>query len=138
MLERYLSHILTTKFGHIVENLDENKVRVSAWNGEVVLEDLNLKHNSLDAFVSDSPLEIRYGHIGKLELLIPWKILRSRTKDVKCSVVLSDVCILIAPKRATASDDVNDEVEPSVAEKRTAKEEREKLERRENGNGRKN
>ena len=122
MLERYLSHILTTKFGHVVENLDENKVRVSAWNGEVVLEDLHLRQNALDALLTDTPFEIRYGRIGKLELRIPWKVLRSAMKEVKCSVVLSDVCILIAPKRARPAEDDNS-VQQSLAENRAAKEE---------------
>lgn len=124
MLERYLSHMLTNKFGHIFENLDDDKIRVSAWNGEVVLEDLNLKQNSLDTLLSDTPLEIRYGHIGKLEVKIPWKVLRSRAKDVNCSLVLSDVCILISPKRSSGTKTETNELEPSLVEKRTAKEEK--------------
>ena len=124
MLERYLSHMLTTKFGHIFENFDENKVRVSAWNGEIVLEDLYLKQNSSDALLSETPLEIRYGHIGKLEVKIPWKVLRSRAKDVNCSLILSDVCILISPKRSSETPTDTEESEPSLAEKRTAKEEK--------------
>ena len=130
MLERYLSHMLTNKFGHIFENLDDDKIRVSAWNGEVVLEDLNLKQNSLDTLLSDTPLEIRYGHIGKLEVKIPWKVLRSRAKDVNCSLVLSDVCILISPKRSSGTKTETNELEPSLVEKRTAKEEKVQADRK--------
>ena len=35
MLERYLTETLTKHFGHFVENLDSDQVRLSAWKGEM-------------------------------------------------------------------------------------------------------
>ena len=90
MFERYLSDAFTTHFGHLVQNLDAEQLRLSAWRGELVLEDLLLRKDALDTLLSSSPtkkdnnghasspVEIGYGRIGHLELRIPWKLLRSQ------------------------------------------------------------
>ena len=107
MFERYLTDALTTHFGHVVENIDSDKVRISAWNGELVLQDLTLRSKALSSFVADCPVEIAYGKVGNLELQLPWKIFGSTQKrpdqsalfSMGCSVVLKDVNILITPTR---------------------------------------
>lgn len=63
-------------------------MRVSAWRGAVVLEDVELRKDCLDHFfpintaATDAnggcPLEICHGRVGRLELRIPWKLLRSQ------------------------------------------------------------
>ena len=110
MFERYLTDALVTRFGHVVENLDSDKVRLSAWNGQLALEELSLRSNALETFTPDCPVEIAYGKIGKLELNIPWKLFSStlrwrRVSDQPqlsqsgCTIVLTDVNILIIPRR---------------------------------------
>ena len=49
MFERYLTGAFATHFGHVVDNLDSDKVRLSAWNGELVLKDLSLRADALEA-----------------------------------------------------------------------------------------
>jgi vacuolar protein sorting-associated protein 13A/C len=133
MFERYLTDALTTHFGHVVENLDSDKVRLSAWNGELVLNDLSLRPTALESFISDCPVEIAYGSVGNLELRIPWNLFRSqlrwrkaagpRISETGCSIVLSDVNILVTPRRqnSDASND-NEEAVLSLEELRLQKE----------------
>ena len=53
MFERYLTGAFATHFGHVVDNLDSDKVRLSAWNGELVLKDLSLRADALESFITD-------------------------------------------------------------------------------------
>ena len=115
MFERYLTDALTNQFGHFVENLDADKVRLSAWNGELVLEDLSLRTNALQTLMPDCPVELAYGKVGNLEIRIPWTLFRSQLRwrkendqrprllSTRCSIVLSDVNILVTPRRQTSS-----------------------------------
>ena len=126
MFERYLTDALTTHFGHFVENLDADKVRISAWSGELVLKDLSLKPNALDHLMPDCPVELAHGSVGNLEIRIPWSLFRSQLKfggrqmpsshylstTAPCSIILSDVNILITPRRRT-NDDFQEEDEES-------------------------
>jgi hypothetical protein len=134
MFERYLTDALTTHFGHVVENLDADKVRLSAWSGELVLEDLSLRPTALASFVANCPVEIAYGKVGNLELSIPWKLFGSRKlrrgdqeEISRCSVVLSNVNILITPRRETKrqmpeNDDEDLESSDTPEERRLKKE----------------
>lgn len=115
MFERYLTDVLTTYFGAFVENLDADKVRLSAWRGELVLEDLLLRKNALEAVLPHGcPLEIAYGRVGNLELRIPW----GTTKD--CVLILSDLHILLTPKSQRWEQDYEEDL--SLEEKRARKE----------------
>ena len=143
MFERYLTDALTKHFGHLVENLDTEKVRLSAWNGKLVLQDVYLRTDALDSFVDQCPVELAYGKVGKLDVQVPWSLLggqllrRRQTKQTKnkvggensatpatsedstskssgpgsVSVILSDVNILITPRRkfdATRTEPASD------------------------------
>ena len=143
MFERYLTDALTTHFGHFIENLDADKVRVSAWSGELVLKDLSLKPNAFDHLMPDCPVELAHGSVGNLELRIPWSVFRSQLKfggrqmpsshylstTAPCSIILSDVNILITPRRRPndnreEDDEESDEDTPemSIEERRTQRE----------------
>ena len=117
MFERYITNALTNNFGHILENVDSDKMRLSAWDGELTLEDVAIKSSALDTILKgpeNAPVEIAYGHIGHFKLKIPWRLLSSllsggttdeSTPSVDAagaaaiSVVLTDVDILITPRR---------------------------------------
>ena len=82
-----------------------------------------LPQNTAEANRNVPTIEVTHGYIGSLELHIPWKLLRSSTSysendanstedlsvtkqqlqddSLKCSAVLSDVRILLAPKNHT-------------------------------------
>ncbi len=119
MFERYITNALTTHFGHILENVDSDKMRLSAWDGELTLEDVAIKSSALDTILrgpENTPVEIAYGHIGAFRMKIPWSLLSglisgsgsvddSNTSSdatgaaAAISVVLTDVDILITPRR---------------------------------------
>lgn len=163
MFERYITDALATHFGHIVEDVDADKIRVSAWNGEVILEDVRLRRDALDTFFRNTPpnndsnnnnssnntsccpVEIVHGTVGTFHVTIPWSVVSSQllwrrqqqqqqqsssTSKVEtaattspsqqqqqqqggtsraslvetgCSIVLTDVNILITPRRRDAS-----------------------------------
>jgi hypothetical protein len=143
MFERYLTDALTTHFGHVIENLDADKIRLSAWSGELVLKDLSLRPDALNSFVPDCPVKISHGTVGNLELRIPWKLFKSQLRynkrqeteqprlfNMGCSVVLSDVNILITPCRKQTKDeeDKSEEEQESTTqqslEERRAKKEK--------------
>lgn len=96
MLGNYIRSFLTSQFGHIIENFDDSKIKFSAWTGgQILLENLYVKREVLDTW-GPSPVEVRFGRIGRLELRIPWKSFRLQST----SIVLSDVSVLIAPKQS--------------------------------------
>jgi hypothetical protein len=119
MFERYITDALTTHFGHILENVDSDKMRLSAWDGELTLEDVSIKTTALDTILrgqENCPVEIAYGHIGAFRVKIPWSLLsglisgNAKMDDgnpgadasgsaTAISVVLTDVDILITPRR---------------------------------------
>ena len=131
MFERYLSDVLTTYFGSMIENLDANQVRLSAWRGELVLQDLIIRSNALDRLVgSDCPVEIAHGTIGNLELRIPltsvWRWSSEQraasATSVECSVILSNVNILVTPKTRRKRRPNQDDEDMSLEEHRMQKE----------------
>ena len=110
MFERYLADALATHCGHFIDDFDADKVKVSVWNGEVVLKDLRLKRNALQHLLkpkgkslssssssSDSgdrskmeeeddvdsrlPFQIVHGEIGTFELRIPWGLFQSSQQN---------------------------------------------------------
>lgn len=118
VLERYLTDVLSNRFGHFVEGLDKNQVRLSGalWKGQVSLENVRLRRHALDHFVPNNPVEIAHGHVGTLQFHIPWQVLlqlwqgtteqrtsvNGKTKKkggIAVSLVLKDVHILIVPRR---------------------------------------
>lgn len=145
MFERYFADTLARHFKHIILDFDANQVKISVWNGEVVLKDLKLRPDALQQllanhdrriFEDDSgsrvPFHIVYGSIGTFELHIPWKILRLSSKrnanrntraiekHKGCSIVLSDVDILVAP----GEPDLNETYTQEQYEGKTADEAR--------------
>ncbi len=114
MFERYLAEALASQFRHIISDFDADSVKFSVWNGEVVLRDLTLKEDTIQQLEggADLPFKISYGKIGTFELRIPWNLLglsrrnkkRENDETASCSVVLSDVNVLISPGSSQKTD----------------------------------
>ena len=142
-VERYVTDVLTSQFGHFVEGLDRNQLRLSAlWRGEVSLQNVRLRRQALDSLMADKalPVEIAHGHVGTLQLRIPWHVVLqlvgqkkqapvtrgsaspSKRKSIApkkkggVSIVLKDVHVLVVPKRKrprtddTKQTEINTEV----------------------------
>lgn len=120
-----MTDAVTKHLGHLVD-VDTEKVRLSAWNGRLVLQDVNLRPDALDGFVDQCPVELAYGKVGRLDIQVPWGLVGSQlwkrrtTKTTPAeegqhqskqesvnnvSITLSDVNILITPRRRRKSDD---------------------------------
>ena len=92
MLERYLTETITKHFGHFVENIDRDQVRLSTWRGEINLQDVHLRRRALDSLFAQqrsgggggggsnntAPIEIVHGKVGNLQISIPWSVLRNQ------------------------------------------------------------
>lgn len=77
--------------GNYVENFDPKQLNIGIWSGDVKLNNLRLKKESLDKF--ELPIDVRFGHLGNLTLQIPWSNLKG--KPVK--VIIQDVYLLAVP-----------------------------------------
>jgi hypothetical protein len=132
MFERYLAEAIATHFSHIISDFDSDKVKFSVWNGEVVLKDLTLKEDAIQQLKggADLPFKISHGHIGTFELHIPWNVLKLSQRATKrskkrekagaagsCSVILSDVNILISPGAASQKKSAEKESKDPHAER---------------------
>jgi hypothetical protein len=114
MLEKYLSNFLTAKFSHLVEDFDKEAINISAWKGAISMKDLVLKQTALETLDNEIPLEIAYGKIGSLDLQIPWSSLMSKSS----SIVLTDVSLLIAPRKVGEKHAQDDEMHHSSKEEK--------------------
>jgi vacuolar protein sorting-associated protein 13B len=76
MLERYLTPILFSYVDKYVKNLAPSDLRLSLWQGEVVLNNLELR---LDVLESDLglPMQLVSGKIRRLHIQVPWTSLNS-------------------------------------------------------------
>ena len=75
MFNTFLTNILNSYLGEIVEDLDLDNLGSGALHGDILLIDLKLRPDCLS--VLELPLEVKYGSIGKLSLKIPWTSLAS-------------------------------------------------------------
>jgi len=128
MFDRYLAEALATHFSHIISDFDSDTVKISVWNGEVVLKDLTLKQDAIQQFKggAELPFKIDYGHIGTFELHIPWSVLKLSQRPTKkskklmkteagsCSIILSDVNILISPGTAHKRPNEDESKDPHI------------------------
>lgn len=104
MLESLVSALLNRFLGAYVENFDPTQLNVGIWNGDVKLRNLRLRKDSLDAL--DLPIDVKFGYLGELTLLIPWSSLKN--KPVK--IIIEDVYMLCAP-RTPESYNVEEQIE---------------------------
>lgn len=91
MFESVVATLLNRFLGSYIENFDTKQLNIGIWSGDVRLKNLRLKKESLDKF--KLPVDVKFGHLGELTLLIPWSNLKG--KPVK--VVIEDVYLLASP-----------------------------------------
>ena len=75
MFNTFLTNILNSYLGEIVEDLDLDNIGSGALHGDILLIDLKLRPDCLS--VLELPIEVKFGCIGKLSLKIPWTNLAS-------------------------------------------------------------
>ncbi|KAL1372338.1 hypothetical protein AAHE18_01G196400 [Arachis hypogaea] len=106
MFEAHVLHLLRRYLGEYVHGLSQETLRISVWNGDVVLKDLRLKAEALNSL--KLPVTVKAGFVGSITLKVPWK----RLGKEPVIVLIDRVFVLAQP----------------VPDRRTMKEEdREKL-----------
>jgi vacuolar protein sorting-associated protein 13A/C len=68
MLEPVLAYYLNQYLGNYVTGLDADSLRVSVWAGDVVLKDLKLRAEALEAL--KLPITVKGGVLGTLRLKV--------------------------------------------------------------------
>uniref|UniRef100_A0A914WWB3 Uncharacterized protein n=1 Tax=Plectus sambesii TaxID=2011161 RepID=A0A914WWB3_9BILA len=71
VFESLVADLLNRFLGDFVENLDASQLNIGIWGGDVKLENLDIKETALDDL--DLPVKLKFGHLSKLVLKIPWK-----------------------------------------------------------------
>lgn len=86
-----MATLLNRFLGSYIENFDSKQLNIGIWGGDVRLSNLRLKKESLDKF--KLPLDVKFGHLGELNLQIPW----SNLKGQPVKVIIEDVYLLASP-----------------------------------------
>ncbi|KAM3341348.1 putative protein isoform X1 [Capsicum galapagoense] len=73
MFEAHVLHLLRRYLGEYVHGLSAEALRISVWNGDVVLKDLKLKAEALNLL--KLPVTVTAGFVGTITLQVPWKSL---------------------------------------------------------------
>uniref|UniRef100_A0A0D9VFX1 C2 domain-containing protein n=1 Tax=Leersia perrieri TaxID=77586 RepID=A0A0D9VFX1_9ORYZ len=73
MFEGHVLYLLRKYLGEYVEGLSVEALRISVWKGDVVLKDLKLKAEALNAL--RLPVTVKAGFVGTITLKVPWKSL---------------------------------------------------------------
>ncbi|XP_069786597.1 intermembrane lipid transfer protein VPS13A isoform X2 [Narcine bancroftii] len=91
VFESLVVDVLNRFLGDYVVNLDSSQLQLGIWGGDVVLNNLEVKENALCEL--QVPFQVKAGHIGKLELKIPWKNLYTQAVEA----TLDGVYLLVVP-----------------------------------------
>ncbi|XP_077792121.1 intermembrane lipid transfer protein VPS13A isoform X2 [Podarcis muralis] len=98
VFESVVVDVLNRFLGDYVVNLDSSQLSLGIWGGAVALKNLEIKENALYQF--DVPFKVKAGHIGQLNLQIPWKNLYTQPVEA----VLDEVFLLIVPTASIKYD----------------------------------
>ncbi|XP_015161501.1 uncharacterized protein [Solanum tuberosum] len=71
MFEAHVLHLLRRYLGEYVHGLSAEALRISVWQGDVVLKDLKLKAEALNSL--KLPVTVKAGFVGTITLKVPWK-----------------------------------------------------------------
>uniref|UniRef100_A0A674A5E2 Vacuolar protein sorting 13 homolog A n=1 Tax=Salmo trutta TaxID=8032 RepID=A0A674A5E2_SALTR len=104
VFESVVVDVLNRFLGDYVVNLDTSQLKLGIWGGNVTLT-----INQLDI-----PFKVRAGHIGRLELKIPWKNLYTQSVEA----TLDGVYLLIVPTASIKYDAEKEEKQLQEARQR--------------------
>ncbi|XP_043819430.1 vacuolar protein sorting-associated protein 13A isoform X1 [Dromiciops gliroides] len=98
VFESVVVDVLNRFLGDYVVNLDTSQLTLGIWGGAVALKNLEIKENALSEL--DVPFKVKAGHIGKLDLVIPWTNLYTQPVEA----VLDGIYLLIVPSTTLKYD----------------------------------
>ncbi|KAM6183629.1 intermembrane lipid transfer protein VPS13A isoform 1-T1 [Erethizon dorsatum] len=103
VFESLVVDVLNRFLGDYVVNLDTSQLSLGIWSGAVALKNLEIKENALSQL--DVPFKVKVGHIGTLNLVIPWKNLYTQPVEA----VLGEIYLLIVPSSRIKYDPLKEE-----------------------------
>ncbi|KAI7797521.1 putative vacuolar protein sorting-associated protein 13A, partial [Triplophysa rosa] len=112
VFESVVVDVLNRFLGDYVVNLDCSQLSLGIWGGDAILRNLEIKENALSQL--DIPFKVRAGHIGRLELKIPWKNLYTQSVEA----TLDEVYLLIVPAASIKYDAEKEERQLQEARQR--------------------
>ncbi|XP_019410461.1 PREDICTED: vacuolar protein sorting-associated protein 13A isoform X1 [Crocodylus porosus] len=98
VFESLVVDVLNRFLGDYVVNLDSSQLKLGIWGGAVALKNLEIKENALSQL--DVPFKVKAGHIGQLNLQIPWQNLYTQPVEA----VLDGVYLLVVPTASIKYD----------------------------------
>eukprot|EP00795_Rhopilema_esculentum_P010935 gene10935-19770_t len=105
VFESLVTDLLNKHLGQYVQNLDPSQLKIGIWDGNVKLNNLELKDTALDDL--SLPIKVVRGHLGRLLLSIPWKNLYNEPTEV----TVENLFLLAKPNKDVKYDRVKDEQE---------------------------
>ncbi|XP_024384462.1 uncharacterized protein [Physcomitrium patens] len=91
MFEAHVLNLLRLYLGEYVRGLSVEALKISVWQGDVVLKDLQLKAEALNAL--RLPITVKAGFLGSVTLKVPW----NRLGKDPVIVLLDRIFILAEP-----------------------------------------
>ena len=82
MFETLVEKIILSRLAGYIEGIDSNQLKISLWNGKIVLENVRLDPRLL--LKLRLPLILKYTRIAKIDITVPWTSLS--TKSVEISI----------------------------------------------------
>ncbi|KAL5574177.1 hypothetical protein UlMin_023774 [Ulmus minor] len=71
MLEGFVRQLILGYLGRFVKDIQREQLKITLWNEEVLLENVELTLEAFDYL--RLPFALKQGHVGKLSIKIPWK-----------------------------------------------------------------
>lgn len=98
MLESLVSGLLNRLLGSYIEGFDSTQLNLEIWSGNVKLKNLKLRKDCLDGL--ELPINVKFGFLGELVLLVHWSSLK--TKPVR--IIIEDIYMLCTPRDILSFD----------------------------------
>ena len=116
MFEQYLADALNKALGAYCDGIDGEKLRVSAWNGDVELRNVRLKKTALSTL--RAPVTVDAGCVGSLRLKVPWMNLGREPVVVEIDRVFVLASRVTMEEAAATADETRDEEEDAAEKKK--------------------
>ncbi|KAL8053513.1 hypothetical protein ABFS82_05G077000 [Erythranthe guttata] len=109
MLEDQVAYLLQRYLGNYVRGLNKEALKISVWQGDVELSNMQLKPEALNAL--KLPVKVKAGFLGSVKLKVPW----SRLGQDPVLVYLDRIFLLAEPATQVegSSEDAVQEVKKS-------------------------
>mmetsp|Transcript_24826 Transcript_24826/g.98107 ORF Transcript_24826/g.98107 Transcript_24826/m.98107 type:complete len:2113 (-) Transcript_24826:5161-11499(-) len=82
MLEGLLADMLARLLRQYVRGIDRDGVKLGVWNGELELKDLEIVPEAVAILLESAsihvPVNVKYGRVKRLRVIVPWKSLRKQ------------------------------------------------------------